>query len=295
MTRGVTRFVRRIPRLAGLLHPAPYGRAVADLVRLLILRRFLLQDMARRDVRDQYLGRTFGLFWAAAQPIFLISVYLLAFVYIFQIRLPGNPAALNPSDSLTLYVISGLIPFFACQNVLTRSTTVLSGNANLVKQVVFPIEVLPIKIIASALLTQCICTLMMLGYIVYVFQKLALIMLLWPCLLCVHYMLLIGCSLFLSVISPFFKDMSELVNMVFIVLIYGTPIFYNVAMLPERLRDLMYFNPVHHLLQCYRDIFYEVAITQPASWLIISLFALASLGVGARTFTKLKPILGNVL
>ena len=282
-------------RLAGLLNPAPYGRAVAGLARLLFRHRFLLGDMARRDVRDQYLGRTFGLFWAVAQPMIMIGLYLLAFVYIFKVRLPDNPEALNPSDSLTLYIISGLIPFFASQNVLTKSATVLTSQANLVKQVVFPIEVLPVKIVSSAFLTQSICTLILLGYSVFAFHKLSPVILLWPCLILAHYTILIGCSLVLAVIAPYFKDISDLVNIMFTLLFYGSPLFYNTDMLPEVLRKIMVFNPMHHLLHCYRDLFYESGLTRPGSWCVTVLMAIVSLGLGARVFNKLKTVLGNVL
>jgi lipopolysaccharide transport system permease protein len=278
-----------------LLSPLPYARATAALARLLVRNHYLLLDMARRDIRDQYLGRAFGAFWAVAQPLFLIGLYLAAFAYIFRIRLPVNPEGVSPVNSFALYVISGILPFFACQNVLTRSTAVLSANANLVRQVIFPVELLPIKIIASALLTQSLCTALMLGYIIFTFHSVSPVLLLWLPLMAAQYVMLIGCSLFLSVISPFFKDMAELINLLFTVLMYGTPIFYNLDMLPETLRSLMIFNPLHHLLQCHRDLFYEAAVLHMESWGVVFALAVVSLSIGAGTFAKVKILLGNIL
>jgi lipopolysaccharide transport system permease protein len=296
ITANIWLFPLKLPGLLlRLLNPLPYIRATAGLVLLLLRNHYLLLDMARRDIRDQYLGRAFGAFWAVAQPLFLIGLYLAAFVYIFRIRLPADPEGLSPVNSFALYVISGIIPFFACQNVLTRSTGILSANANLVRQVIFPVELLPIKIVASALLTQFLCTALMLGYIIFTFHSVSPVLLLWLPLLAAQYVMLIGCSLFLSVISPFFKDMAELINLLFIALMYGTPIFYNPDMLPETVRSLMIVNPLHHLLQCHRDLFYEAAVRHTESWGIVFALAGISLGIGARTFAKVKIILGNII
>jgi lipopolysaccharide transport system permease protein len=251
--------------------------------------------MAKRDIKDQYVGRGLGAVWAVIQPIFLIAVYLTAFMYIFKIRLTGAAGEVKPMDDLALYVISGVVPFLACQTVLTKSTTILTANAALVKQVVFPIEVLPVKIMASALLMQAVCTLILLGYMLYFFRMIPAAGLLLPVIIIIQYLFLAGCSLLLSVLAPFLRDINELVSMICTVLLYATPIFYNMNMLPEALRPVILLNPFTHLLNCYRDIFYDAAIVHGASWLIMAALAFAALGVGVRIFAKLKTLLGNVL
>ena len=282
-------------RLLRLLNPIPYVRAISTLSHTLARNRYLLQDMAKRDIKDQYLGRGLGVVWAVIQPIFLIAVYLTAFMYIFKIKLTGAAGEIKPMDDLALYVISGIIPFLACQTVLTKSTSILTANANLVKQVVFPIEVLPIKIMASAFLMQVICTLMMLGYMLYTFHMIPVTALLLPAAIILQYVFLAGCSMLLSVLSPFLQDINELVSMACTVLLYATPIFYNMNMLPVSLHPIILLNPFTHLLNCYRDAFYHAELAHGLSWLIMLVLSLLILGLGARLFGKLKVLLGNVL
>lgn len=282
-------------RLLRLANPLPYAEAVGGLLHMFLRNRYLLLDMAKRDIKDQYVGRGLGALWAIIQPIFLITVYLTAFMYIFQIKLTAATGEVKPIDDLVLYVLSGIIPFLACQTVLSKCTSVLTANANLVKQVVFPVEVLPIKIMASALLTQAVCTVLMLIYMIYMFHMIPVTALLLPLLIIVQYAFLAGCALMLSVLSPFFRDLNELVSMMCMVLLYATPIFYNMNMLPQALRPIILLNPFTHLLNCYRDVFYDATLAHGASWLIMTVLAMLFLGVGARIFTKLKVLLGNVL
>jgi len=275
--------------------PGPYIRSVAGVCRTLYRNRFLLIDMAMRDIKDQYLGKGLGVLWAVIQPVFLIAVYIFAFVYVFKIRLSTAGEIPIPAGDMTLYIVSGIVPFFAVQNALMRSSGILIQNSNLVKQVVFPVEVLPAKVLSSTLLTQIICTGLLIIYILIRFHSLSPLIILLPVVLVLQYAILLGCSYLLSIITPFFKDLSELISMVCTVLMYATPIFYSVEMLPEVIRPYMNLNPMAHLLYCYRDILCYNEITHPWSWVVLVCLSAFLLGLGTRLFGKTKMLLGNVL
>lgn len=282
-------------KLGQLLNPYPYARSLACLFQILRRHRFLLLDVSARDIKDQYLGKGLGVLWAVIQPIFLISIYIFVFVYIFKIRLTSAGDTPMPATDMTLYIVSGIIPFFAVQNALTRAPYILIQHANLVKQVVFPIEVLPVKLLASTLLTQCICLAIMSFYILVKYGSISPLILLLPFLLLVQYIFLAGCSYILAAVTPFFRDTSDFISMLCTILMYASPIFYNVNMLPEAIQPYMYLNPLTHFLYCYRDIFYNATISYPSSWVIVTLLSVSMLAVSARIFNKLKMLLGNVL
>ncbi|MBI2264225.1 MAG: ABC transporter permease, partial [Armatimonadetes bacterium] len=138
-------------------------QAFKEVIFLLTRHRQLTMEMARREITDKYLGQVFGLLWILGHPLVLMSVYIFVFSFVFKMRLGGTP---DMPFNYTIYLLSGLIPWLAFQEVLSKSSTVILANANLVKQVVFPIEILPVRGVMSSALTMAILFAM---FTIYVF------------------------------------------------------------------------------------------------------------------------------
>jgi lipopolysaccharide transport system permease protein len=121
--------------------------AVLEAAQLLWRRRELLLAMTRRDVVDRYAGQILGATWALVVPLLTMATYVFAFGVVFRSRL-------SPQDDGTGYVafaLAGLVPWMGLQEGLSRSTTAIVGNRSLVKQIVFPSEILPMKIALGTL------------------------------------------------------------------------------------------------------------------------------------------------
>jgi lipopolysaccharide transport system permease protein len=111
-----------------------------DLWTLVTKHRVLTLHLARREVTDRYTGQVLGLLWTILHPLTLILVYVFVFRYVFRVTIGGSGAL--PFD-YTTYLLAGVIPWLGFQDALARSSTVMTANANLVKQVIFPVEILP--------------------------------------------------------------------------------------------------------------------------------------------------------
>ncbi|MBI4707346.1 MAG: ABC transporter permease [Candidatus Omnitrophica bacterium] len=295
----IIKFLLRLLKfIADVLRPKPYILSVIKFIKSVCRNRNLLIEMSKRDIRDRYAGQTLGVVWAVIQPIFLMAVYLFIFTAVFKIRLEnvatGDGRAILLND-FAIYLLSGLIPWMTCQEIMTRSVQIILGEVNLVKQVVFPVEILPLKIIWPAAFTQIIATVLFLAYILVRYHTLPDTIILLPVLFGVQIIWMAGLSLLLSPISPFFRDLRELVSMICTVLMYATPIFYTIDMLPKSMRSIILCNPFAHLALCFQDIFYYGAIVNPWSWFLVILISIVSFGFGVRVFVTIKPILGNVL
>ena len=116
--------------------------AEIELLRLLRRRRALLGEMVRRELTQQYAGQVLGALWAVGHPLAQIGVYVFLFAVVFNTKIGGTYAL--PLD-YTTYLLSGLLLWIGFQQSLLLTSTAISSNASLVKQVVFPIEVLPLK------------------------------------------------------------------------------------------------------------------------------------------------------
>ena len=115
--------------------------------------RILMYEMAKREITDRYAGQVFGALWAIGHPLILVVVYAFIFGKVMSLKVGGT--ADMPLD-YTAYLLSGLLPWMAFQESLAKGTTAITANSSLVKQVVFPTEVLPAKTVLASLLTQVI-------------------------------------------------------------------------------------------------------------------------------------------
>src|SRR6516164_7514919 len=109
--------------------------------------RELLWEMTRRDVFERQAGLAFGGFWVIGQPLLMMLVYVFVFSFIFTVRLNVHDSGLG----YTAFLMAGLVPWLAFQEALGRAPTVILESRSLVKQIVFPIDILPLKMVLSTL------------------------------------------------------------------------------------------------------------------------------------------------
>lgn len=139
-------------------------RGTGGLIETLIGRRRLVWQMAKREVRDRYAGQALGTVWAVAHPILLMGLYLFLFTFVFPSRMPFG----GGQGGAVTYILAGLIPWMTFADAMARGTGAIVNEAGLVKQVVFPVEILPVKSVLAAALPQGIATLVLLVYMAIV-------------------------------------------------------------------------------------------------------------------------------
>jgi lipopolysaccharide transport system permease protein len=101
--------------------------------------------------------------------------------------------------------------------------------------------------------------------------------------------------LVLAAITPFFRDMPELVRVFVTVNIYLMPVVYLPDMVPSSLRFLLVCNPFSYLIWCYQDVLYFGAINHPIAWVVLPILSIASLLGGSDVFVRLQHYLVNFL
>jgi lipopolysaccharide transport system permease protein len=275
-----------------LLRPTSHIHALREVIELLTRHRQLTLEMARREIADRYVGQVFGMLWAIGHPLVIIGIYVFIFAFVFKVRI--NSAQAIPLD-YTVYLLSGLIPWMAFQESMSKGTTVIVGNANLVKQVVFPIEVLPVKAVIASFLTQSVSMGLLTVYVLLKYRALPWTYALLPLLFFLQLSAMVGISFALSSVGVYFRDLKDFVQVLTLIGVYLMPIFYLPSMVPGLFRPLLFVNPFSYMIWCYQDACYFGRIQHPWAWAV---FASSSIGVfyiGYRLFRKLKIMFGNVL
>ncbi len=274
------------------LNPRRHLQAFGEILSLLTRHRTLTWEMTKREISDRYAGQVLGMFWAICHPLVLMAIYVFIFAYVFKVRIGGTREL--PLD-YTTYLLSGLIPWMSFQEAMSKSTTVIVGNAGLVKQVVFPIEILPVKGVIASLATQVISTIILIGYLLFTHHSLPVTYSLLPFLFFFQTLAMIGVSYVFSSLGTYFRDLKDFVQVFCIAGIYLMPVFYLPSQVPQIFRPLLYLNPFSYVTWCYQDACYFGRFEHPWAWIIFILLSLGSFYSGYRIFRKLKVMFGNVL
>jgi len=275
-----------------LIHPLVNLQAFFELVRILVRFRPLVLEMARRELFEQYAGQMLGRVWAVVHPLFLIGLYVFVFAVVFKTKIGGTYEM--PLD-YTTYLLAGLIPWLSFQQSMMRSCSTLISSANLVKQVVFPIEVLPAKSVLASLLPQLVGLVVLLGYVLWNYGLPPATYLLLPMLIAAQLLAMTGLAFALAVISAYLRDTKDVVQVMCIMGIYLMPVVYLPAWVPSLFKPILYINPFSYMIWCYQDALYFGRFEHPWAWVVFFSGSILIFILGYRVFRRLKPQLGNVL
>jgi lipopolysaccharide transport system permease protein len=273
------------------LSPSRNARALWDTLLQIYKYRELLSEMVHRELSAAHARHGFGGIWVYAHPLVIVGTYLLIFGFVL-----GNKIAITgefPGD-YPGYILAGLVPWLMMQAAILRGPGALISSANLVNQVVFPIEVLPISSVIAATIPHLPSLGLVIAYKLFV-GGLGWIVIFLPAVLVTHFILAIGLNFALAAITPFFRDLREIVTVFMSVAMYMMPTVYLPDWVPHVLRPLIYLNPFSYVVWVYQDVLFFGTFRHPYAWLVMLLCAVLALGLGYRTFEKLKPYYGNAL
>jgi lipopolysaccharide transport system permease protein len=259
---------------------------------MLYQHRALTYEMTKRGMTSEYAGQVLGIVWAVLHPLFWTLLYVFVFTFIFRVRSDALGAGM---PDYTTYILVGMIPWFGFQQAMIVSCTSLTSEAPLVKQVIFPIEVLPVTVVLLSFLAQFVSTGALLIYVLFTQGVPPGSYLLLPVLFAVQFLAMAGVAFAFSVIGVFFRDIKDLVRVFCIAGVFFIPVLYSAEMVPESLRFLLYINPFTHLVLCYQDALYYGQFLHPYSWVVFVTGSVFCFVLGYRLFCRCKPFLGNVL
>jgi lipopolysaccharide transport system permease protein len=151
MTATTTqRLQMTVERIARGFSPTRNQSALADVWRAGRSNLELISEMTRRELGSSHASHTLGPIWVFLHPLIIVGIYLLIFGFVIGERIA--PTDKFPGD-FPSYVMIGLAPWLAVQAALIKASSALVANGGLVKQVVFPIEILPVSAVLTATLT----------------------------------------------------------------------------------------------------------------------------------------------
>lgn len=228
-----------------------HGAASPGLFSAFLQYRSLTWEMTQRDVLGRYRGATFGLVWSLLSPFLMLGVYTLAFGYVMKSRWPG--ASGNTTD-FALILFLGLIchGFFA--EVLVRSPNLVSGNSNLVKRIIFPLEILPWTVVLSASF-HAVMNLLVYAVLAYVARgQLPWTVVFLPIVLAPLGLLASGTGWLLSAAGVYMRDIGQVVGVVATAMLFLSSAIVPVETLPPDYQAVFRLNPLTFVIDQVRDV-----------------------------------------
>ncbi len=219
----------------------------------LLLNRELILQMTKREVLGRYKGSAMGLAWSFFNPVFMLVVYTFVFSEIFKSRWGG----VGGDDSKTQFAVVlfvGMIVLSLFSEVLNRAPSLIIANVNYVKKVVFPIEILPVIAMGTALFHSLISLSVLLAAFVLFNGYLQLTAIFIPLVLLPLVIVTLGIAWVLASIGVFLRDVGQTIGVITTVLMFLSPVFYPVTSVPERFRPFIMANPLTFIIEQAREV-----------------------------------------
>jgi len=253
--------------------------------------RNLILQLVKRDIAARYQGALIGASWSLIFPLLSLAVYGFVFGVILKPRWPG----VEDSLQFTLILFSGLLVFNFFSECLSRAPSLMVANANFVKKVVFPIDILIWVPIVAALYHLMLGIIAWLLLCLVVGQGISWTFLLFPFAIIPLVFIVAGFSWFLSALGVYVRDVAQVIGVSMQLLLYLGPIIYPREALPKDFRWVMLINPLTVPVEQFRNV---VNFGASLDWLQIAIFWLASLMVflaGKRFFDKCRHGFADVV
>ena len=250
----------------------------------------LLWQFTLRNVELRHKGSHLGLIWSFLNPLLMLGLYVLVFGYIF-----GGKFGNETKVEYALGIFLGLTMYHIIAETLGISPTLIVGNPNFVKKVVFPLEILPAASVGAALFHTGI-SLLLVSLGILIFGPGLTMTILWlPVILLPLILLCLGLSWFLSALGVFFRDIGQMMQFATMALMFSSAVFYSAGKIPPGVWTYMRFNPVLLAIEMARD----AALWQhPMNLTHLTYLYVTSLAIcyfGHAAFRKMKPAFADVL
>lgn len=254
----------------------------------------LLRRLVRRDLEKRYKGSIVGIMWPLVTQLSRLLIYTYIFSVIFGSR--GDRGLGDDPLTYGLWLFGGILPWWAFANGVTRATSSVIRQSNLVKKVVFPLGLIPLVAVFSSFLESIFGLFALFGMTLFLSRPIPPTAFLLPIVWLPQLLLTCGLGYVLASLSVFLRDIPNALSIILNLWFYLTPIIYPIELVPERLVDFAYWlNPMVLITQTHRNIVLFGVMEQWGHWFVILGINSLICFLGYKLYKKLSPVFSDVL
>lgn len=255
--------------------------------------RELLCTLVKRELVSRYKGSLLGIVWSFLIPLVMLVIYTVVFSGIFKSRWGGDGGESKAEFALILFAGLAVFNFFGeCVN---RAPGIIVSNTNLVKKVVFPLELLAWVTIASALFNLLVSLMILLVVQLLLNGTLPWTVLLFPLIMAPLTLFSLGLVWFLSALSVFIRDVGQVTGLVTTGLLFLSAVFFPASALPQGYQWLGFINPVAIAVEWGRGVLIFGVVPSVFGLAAMTLVGLVVAYLGFVWFQKSRKGFADVL
>lgn len=255
--------------------------------------RQLIWQMTQREVVGRYKGSFVGLAWSFFHPILMLCVYTFVFSVVFKTKWGIGSEESKAGFAITLFVgmiIHGL--FAECVN---RAPGLILANVNYVKRVVFPLEILSMVAMLSALFQAIVSVAVLLVAVVILDGYLSWTTLFLPLVFLPLTFITLGFAWMLASLGVFARDIGQITGIITTVMMFLSPVFYPISVLPKAYQPWLMANPLTFIIEQARHVLLGGRLPDWQGLAVYSLISLSIAWAGFWWFQKTRKGFADVL
>lgn len=260
-------------------------------LRNLVERRNLLFQLVRRDFSQRFVGSAVGWLWGVIHPL----VLLVSWVFVFKVCFKTTLDVTAPTQNYALFLFTGFLPWLLFQETVQRSASCLLDHQNLITKTIFPAEIVPVSIFLSSLVNHLIALALSLVAVGFWEGKLSAMALLLPVYMFLLGLLAIGVAWIVSSLHVYLRDTAQVVSVMLTFWFWFTPIFITESMIPEKLRFVLWANPLAYFVNAYRARLLTAQPPRLRELAVIAAYGVSAFVIGGLFFRHLKRGFADVL
>jgi lipopolysaccharide transport system permease protein len=253
----------------------------------------ILTQLIQREIAIRYRGSVLGVLWSFLTPLLLLAVFTFVFAVVFRARWgTGGETSVR---EFALILFAGLTTFNLFSEVVGRAPIMVTSQPNLVKKVVFPLEVLPVVALGSALFQAGIAMAMLVVFQIALGTGFHATALLVPLLVVPLCLVTLGLSWFLAALGVYVRDVGQVVPPLLTALMFLNPVFYPASALPDWIRPLAVYSPLAYSVEAVRGAVIFGTVPDPVPWMVALAGGLGVAALGFAFFQKTRKGFADVL
>jgi lipopolysaccharide transport system permease protein len=264
-----------------------------EMARNLYTHRNLIRQLAWRDVLGRYKGSYLGILWSFITPLAMLVVYAFVFSVVFKAKWGTGSNESRLEFALTLFC--SLLVFNVFAECVSRSPGLILSNANYVKKVVFPLEILPVSALWASLTHAAISLVILLPALIVATRTLSSTIWLFPVIMIPFCALTLGLGWFFAALGVFLRDIAHPIGVAIQILLFTSGVFFPLSVVPEQFQFLLKLNPLVILLEdARRTVMWGQFPDWP--WLIfVTCVSIFVMQLGYAWFMKSKRAFADVI
>jgi ABC-type polysaccharide/polyol phosphate export permease len=242
----------------------------------------LIRLLVNRELTLRYKRSVIGIGWTLLNPILTSAVLWYVFSFVFASKLPSG-------QQFAPYLMAGILLITFFNQGVTISAESIASNGPVLTKIYVPPQVFPISTALAGLVNFFIGMIPLTIVCLISGQSIAwtmpLVLVVGVCLA----LLTAGIGLTLSIMYIRYDDMRNIVNVLLMILMYFTPVFYPISILSPKLQQVIQMNPLTSYLDIFRWAFSNNASATLSDWLFMFSTSILSIIIGTTVFKKFWP------